>query len=216
MHICYPGLLPACYPAGRNSANLSRTANDRMSYLARLSGTEGRRRPPGTYESHSGDPWLATGREEAHRAPRSRPRRRRHARMLRHRNREAERGKVVRAHKEGQGCDRFSLERKYLDGVSPPLKPAAPTAAVQSESRLPVRAGRNEAKARVQLPGRADERSNRPRAEIPLPPRRHAVDRILLEQGNEPIEIGALPRPDVALEQRTLSVVRHRGGTGRT
>src|SRR6185503_14150734 len=98
--------------------------------------------------------------------------------------------------------------RDHLDRVRLPL--ATVKAAIEGEGRLTVRACRDEAE------GSMPTRPERPREQgpdrftpaIPLGPGRHAEYRVLAKHGDEPFDIGALPRADVSVKQRTLLVAR--------
>ena len=89
-------------------------------------------------------------------------------------------------------------------------------APIQGEGRLPVRRGWNETEVPTRPPCRVEEGPNRGSAEIPLAPGRHTMNRVLLKQGNESVEIGVLPGADVPLKQRALPIVRFGANAGPT
>src|SRR2546422_711408 len=79
----------------------------------------------------------------------------------------------------------------------------------RDETRAPCDRGRHEmlAAATFGPPRPADERPDRLWSDEPLAPRRHRPDRVLLQQGDEGLDVGGFPRAHVSAEQRVLSVV---------
>jgi hypothetical protein len=123
---------------------------------------------------------------------------------------QTKRAEQLRVAEEGQDGDRVVLKREQLNRVSPPFGLVS-VANVQSEGRLPVRGGGNEAErsGAHRPPGPREKRPDRLASLIPLPPGRHTQDRILLEQGDEAVEIGAFPGLNVAFEKCGLLIIRY-------
>src|SRR5262249_61392691 len=100
----------------------------------------------------------------------------------------------------GPAGEWVTVEGEQLDRVGR-VRGAGRAPDVEGEGGLPVRSGGDEANRAVagQAPGAGEECPDRRAPAVPLLPGRHAQYRVLLEQGDEVVEMGALPGPDVAL-----------------
>ncbi len=81
--------------------------------------------------------------------------------------------------------------------------------AIHRASRLVIGSSRDEAKGAIvrRTPNFAKKCPDGRTSQIPLWPRRHTQYGIFFEQRGKPIEIGALPSPNIPLHQGTLPVI---------
>lgn len=104
--------------------------------------------------------------------------------------RQAKRQKKLWILEAGQGRYGSILQRQKLDGMRQPCAGTRLTA-VQCERGLRVCGGSNETERSIKTrsPSRFKEGPDRSTSLVPLAPRRHAVNRILLEERDKSIEV---------------------------
>src|SRR5258708_8274580 len=79
--------------------------------------------------------------------------------------------------------------------------------AIGGEGRLPVSACRPKTKAAIVFPHLAIESTDGFAARIPLPQWRHGINRVLLEQRHEAVEIQAFPGLHITADETLLRLI---------
>jgi hypothetical protein len=108
------------------------------------------------------------------------------------------------------GRDRALAHGQHLDGVRL-QRPSLVDRAIDGERRLGVRGRGHEPEVvrsrAARRPDPVEERTDRCMSRVPVRPWRHGDDRVLPEKGDEPVQVGGLPDPEVPAEQLALPLV---------
>src|SRR5258708_2031986 len=134
------------------------------------------------------------------------------ARGVRQRQRKSEGVKqtwTVGFDEQGQRGNPIAVKGENMDGVRAP-RSARDSAAIGGEGRLPVSACRPKTKAAIVFPHLAIESTDGVAARIPLPQWRHSINRVLLKQRHEAVEIQAFPGLHITADETLLSFIRRR------